>query len=120
MPYSRHTERFEAPSASTLRRISVHSCMSVCTPSPVYSAPLPPLTGQLAGMTEQNSGCRGADLFDRRFQAVRCSPFRPAFLHLLGQPGTANPAGVEIPSPYQDLLELPLLAILGLGLVGAL
>jgi hypothetical protein len=31
-------------------------------------------------MTEQNSGCRGADLFDRRFQAARCSPFRPAFL----------------------------------------
>src|SRR5439155_17409296 len=40
--------------------------------------------------------------------------------HLLGQPGTVNPAGVEIPSPFQDLLELPLLAILGLGLLGAL
>jgi len=40
--------------------------------------------------------------------------------HLLGQAGTANPAGVEIPSPFQDLLELPLLAALSLGLLGAL
>ena len=40
--------------------------------------------------------------------------------HLLGQAGTANPAGVEIPSPFQDLLELPLLAMLSLGLLGAL
>ena len=36
--------------------------------------------------------------------------------HLMGHAGTENPLGLAIPSPYQDLLELPMIA----ALVGAL
>lgn len=39
--------------------------------------------------------------------------------HLMGQPGTGNPLAVEIPSPFQDLLELPFLAVLAATLIAA-
>lgn len=38
--------------------------------------------------------------------------------HLLGQAGTSNPLDLEI--PYQDLLEIPVLALLAVVFVGAL
>ncbi len=39
--------------------------------------------------------------------------------HLMGHAGTENPLGVAIPAPYQDLLELPMIATLtgALGVV---
>src|SRR5664280_873040 len=47
MPNSRHTERFESFSTSTLRRMVVHSFMSVCTLLP--SALSPSWPGSLGG-----------------------------------------------------------------------
>jgi MFS family permease len=40
--------------------------------------------------------------------------------HLMGQAGTSNPAHVAIPSPYQDLAELPVMALLATALAAAL
>ncbi len=51
-----------APDLGPLLHVGSHS----------FSHPLgsaAPLEGELGGTTEQNSGCRGVDLFDRRFQA---------------------------------------------------
>lgn len=40
--------------------------------------------------------------------------------HLLDQAGTSNPLGVEIPYPFQDLLEIPCLLLLGVVFLGGL
>ena len=39
--------------------------------------------------------------------------------HILDQPGTVNPSGIAVPSPFQDLLEIACLALLGIVFVGA-
>jgi hypothetical protein len=77
--------------------------MSVRTPSPVFSVPLPPLTGELAGATEQNLGCRGADLFDRRLQAGGVRLFNRR-LHLVkrGITGVYHGVGPQHLQSYLD------------------
>src|SRR5664279_3598850 len=71
-------ERFEAFSTSTLRRMVVHSFMSLCTLLP--SALVPSWTRKPGRRAKQIRGWSGAVVFDRDLQAPRAVTF-DRFLH---------------------------------------